>query len=100
MTTNDNNKDRTGAESMVQAFVEGVKPEKEVTLDVDAHLVETSKADALYCYEGYKAYQPMEVQWAQTGLLLADEFREGKVPASKDIRRVVDEAYEALPPGE
>jgi hypothetical protein len=71
-----------------------------VTLDVDAHLVETTKAEARYCYEGYKAYQPMEVAWAETGLVLADEFREGNVPASKDIRRMVDEAYGALPPGE
>jgi hypothetical protein len=42
----------------------------------------------------------MEVAWAETGLVLADEFREGNVPASKDIRRMVDEAYRALPPGE
>jgi hypothetical protein len=29
-----------------------------------------------------------------------DEFRDGNVPASKDIKRVVDEAYEMLPPGQ
>ena len=32
-------------------------------------------------------------------LILADEFRDGNVPASKDIARLVDEAYESLPPG-
>ena len=32
-------------------------------------------------------------------LVLADEFREGNVPASRDIIRLVDEAYEMLPPG-
>jgi hypothetical protein len=32
-------------------------------------------------------------------LVLADEFREGDVPASRDIARLVDEAYETLPPG-
>lgn len=85
---------------VVRAYVEGVKPGKEVTLDVDAHLVETFKADAQYCYEGYKAYQPLVVEWAETGLVLAEEFREGNVPASKDIARLVEEAYEALPPGE
>jgi hypothetical protein len=85
---------------VVQAYGEAVKPGKEVTLDVDAHLVETSKANARYCYDGYKAFQPMLVSWAETGLVLRDEFREGNVPASKDIRRVVDEAYEALPAGE
>ena len=82
---------------VIEAYVEAVKPKKEVTLDVDAHLVETTKRDARYCYDGYKAYQPMEVEWAETGLLLADEFRDGNVPASIDIVRMVDEAYEALP---
>ena len=58
---------------VIEAYVEAVKPKpvlsgaegKEVTLDVDAHLVETSKANAQYCYDGYKAYQPMEVEWAE-----------------------------------
>lgn len=84
---------------VVAAYVSAVRPAGEVTLDVDAHLVETAKADAKVCYEGYPAYQPMEVVWAETGLVVADEFREGNVPASKDIRRMVDGAYAALPPG-
>ncbi len=84
---------------VIHAYVEAMKPGKEVTLDVDAHLVETNKADARYCYDGYKAYQPMLVCWAETGLVLREEFREGNVPACKDIRRMVDEAYEALPSG-
>jgi len=76
-----------------------VKVGNRVTLDIDAHLVETSKANARYCYEGNKAFQPVEVCWAETGLVLADEFREGNVPASKDNKRLADEAYEALPAG-
>lgn len=85
---------------VVQAYVHAVRPGEEVTLDVDAHLVETSKEGAQYCYEGYKAYQPVEVSWAQTMLVLADEFREGNVPPGKDVGRVVDEAYEMLPAGQ
>lgn len=83
----------------VWAYVEAVHPGWEVTLDVDAQLIETNKANARYCYEGYKAYQPAEVCWAETMLVLADEFRDGNVPASKDLGRLVDEAYETLPPG-
>jgi hypothetical protein len=83
----------------VSAYVEAVHPGWEVTLDVDAQLIETNKANAQYCYEGYKAYQPAEVSWAETMLILADEFRDGNVPASRDIARLVDEAYETLPPG-
>jgi hypothetical protein len=81
----------------VQAFVAAVASERQVTLDVDAHLVESSKREALATYQGFRGYQPLLVVWAQTGLVLADEFRDGNVPASKDLARLVDEAYEALP---
>lgn len=83
----------------IRAYVEAVHPGWDVTLDIDAQLVETTKANAQYCYDGYKAYHPIEVSWAETMLVLADEFREGNVPAFKDIGRLVDEAYEMLPPG-
>jgi hypothetical protein len=85
---------------VVRAYVQNVKVENRVTLDIDAHLVETDKAEAHYCYGGYKAFQPIEVCWAETGLVLADEFREGNVPASEGNQRLVDEAYQALPPGD
>ena len=77
-----------------------MKPGQDVTLDVDAHLVETSKANAFYCYDGYKAFQPIEVEWAETGLVLAEELRQENVLAGRDIKRVVDEAYDMLPSGE
>lgn len=83
----------------IWAYVEAVHPEWAVTLDVDAHLVETEKAEAKRCYEGYKAFQPVEVCWAETMLVLGDEFRDGNVPAGKDMKRVVDEAFDMLPPG-
>ena len=70
-----------------------------VTLDVDAHLVESAKRTALPPYEGLRGYQPLLVQWAETGLILADEFRDGNVPASRHLREVVDEAYDSLPAG-
>ncbi len=68
----------------VRAYVSAVKPPRQVTLDVDAHLVESSKGEALPTYEGFRGYQPMLVSWAQTGLILADQFRDGNVPASGD----------------
>jgi len=83
----------------VWSYVDKVQPGCEVTLDVDAHLVETSKANAQYCYEGYRAFQPVEVEWAETGLVLADEFRQGNVLAGHGIKEIVDAAYDMLPPG-
>jgi hypothetical protein len=68
-----------------------------VTLDVDAHLVEASKQAALKTYEGFRGYQPLLVSWAETGLVLADQCRDGNVPASVGIKELVDEAYASLP---
>jgi hypothetical protein len=84
---------------VIWTYVDKVKPGYEVTFDVDAQLVETAKANAKYCYEGYRAFQPMEVEWAETGLVLADELREGNVHPGRGIKEIVDEAYNMLPPG-
>jgi hypothetical protein len=84
----------------VRAYVTTQQPGPAVTLDVDAHLVESAKRAAQPTYQGFRGYQPLLVQWAETGLVLADEFRDGNVPASRNIREVVDEAYDSLPAGE
>jgi len=70
-----------------------------VTLDVDTQLIETNKAGAKYCYDGYKAYQAMKVCWAETLLVVADEFRDGNVFPGKDIKRIVNIAFDQMPPG-
>ena len=85
---------------VIWSYIEKMKPGQEVTLDVDAHVVETSKANALYCYDGRKAFQPIEVEWAETGLVLTEEFRQGNVLAGTDMKRIVDGAFDILPPGE
>lgn len=84
----------------IWAYVRNFEMGSSITLDVDTQLIETNKADAKYCYDGYKANQAMKVCWAETLLVLSDEFREGNVFPGKDIERVVDEAYSALPPRE
>lgn len=88
---------KEGIRQVVLAYVETMKVGSVVTLDVDAHLVESSKQSAYRTYEGYRGYQPMIVTWGETNLVLRDEFRDGNVPAAKDIARVVDEAYDMLP---
>jgi len=83
----------------IRAYIEAVHPGSEITLDVDTQLVETTKEGARHCYEGYKAFQAAKVCWAETMLILANEFRQGNVSPARDIIRLVDEAYEVLPPG-
>src|SRR5574340_487379 len=48
-----------GVKRTVQAYVKVMKPGPAVTLDVDAHLVESTKQGAYKSYEGYRGYQPM-----------------------------------------
>jgi hypothetical protein len=67
------------------------------TLDMDATLVATSKADALFCYKGYKSYQPLNTWWAEQELVLHTEFRDGNVPAGFEQLRVFKEALGCLP---
>jgi|WetSurMetagenome_2_1015567.scaffolds.fasta_scaffold111739_1 hypothetical protein len=74
-------------------------PEETATLDLDATVVETNKREALYCYKGHKAYQPLQVYWAEQDLIVHSEFRDGNVWAGTDNLRVFKEALSFLPPG-
>ena len=81
------------------ASIQRSHPEEEATLDNDATLVETQKKEALFSYQGYKAYQPFNVWWAEQALVLHTEFRDGNVPAGYEQLRVFQEALEMLPAG-
>ena len=80
------------------AFASRHLRQKTATLDADATLVGTTKDEALFCYKGFKAYQPLNVWWAEPGLMVHSEFRDGNVPAGFEKVRVVKEALAYLPP--
>ena len=80
-------------------FVQQNSKEETATLDMDATLVETDKSDALWCYKGYRAYQPFNTWWAEKNLVLHTEFRDGNVPAGFEQKRVLEEAIDNLPKG-
>jgi hypothetical protein len=73
-------------------------PERVATLDQDTTIIESWKRVAAKTYEGNHGYQPMLVVWAEQDLIVADEFRDGNVPAETDPLRVVERAFAALPP--
>src|ERR1700691_5747258 len=75
------------------------QPATSATLDTDATLVETHKRDALHCYKGFKAYQPLNCWWAEQGAMLYSEFRDGNVPAGHEQLRVMKESLCHLPDG-
>jgi hypothetical protein len=80
-------------------FVQAQDPQSTATLDMDATLVETNKSDALYCYQGFKSYQPLNTWWSEHGIIVHTEFRDGNVPAGFEQLRVFKEAMACLPEG-
>ena len=73
------------------------RPQAVATIDVDATILESHKRSALATYDGRTGYQPVVALWAEQDVILADEFRDGNVPAGTGNRRVVEQALAALP---
>jgi len=71
--------------------------QKIATVDQDATIIESHKREALMTYEGEPGYQPLLAVWAETDLILSDQFRDGNVPAHKDPLSVAQAALRALP---
>ncbi len=80
-------------------FVQRKSPQSEATLEEDATLVETFKEEALYCYQGYRAYQPLSIRWAEQDVVVISELRDGNVPAGYENLRVFQQALALLPVG-
>jgi hypothetical protein len=74
-------------------------PSSKVTLDIDATLIETNHKSAKFCYKSFRAYQPLNVWWAEKKMMLHSEFRDGNVNAGFDILRIFKESIDLLPSG-
>jgi hypothetical protein len=70
---------------------------KRATLDHDATIQESHKREALFHYKGGRGYQPSVIYWAEQDLVLADEYRDGNVPAGMDNLRLIQRGFAALP---
>jgi len=80
-------------------FAQQKSPQREATLDQDSSLVETYKREALHCYQGHKAYQPMTTYWSEQDMVAHSEFRGGNVPANYQNLRILQETLDILPEG-
>ena len=78
-------------------FIADHRPAATATLDMDATLIETHKREALHCYKGFKAYQPLNCWWAEQDAMLYSEFRDGNVPAGHEQLRVLKDCLGYLP---
>jgi hypothetical protein len=73
------------------------QPQRMATVDQDATIIESHKQAAYSHYEEGRGYQPMVAVWAEADLVLADEFRDGNVPARQEPLRCAKLAFAALP---
>jgi hypothetical protein len=84
-------------QDLIQRFGERCPEQKIATGDQDTTIIECRKQEALHTYEGPRGYQPMLAVWAEIDAVLADEFRDGNVPAQMAPLTVAKAAFAALP---
>jgi hypothetical protein len=82
---------------LVRAIGRRCSDQKIATIDLDSTIIESWKQEAKPTYDGSTGYQPMLALWAEVDLAVADEFRDGNVPAHKDPLAVAQRAFQALP---
>ena len=72
---------------------------KKVTLDIDATLSASKNQLAKWTYKKCTGYMPMVGHIAETGQVLATDFREGNVPPSAKNLEFIHQCEAALPEG-
>lgn len=84
-------------ETVTRAAVAHGGPADRATLDMDASITESAKREAYWHYQKGRGYQPEIVVWTEQDLIVADEFRDGNVPAAKDPLSVIQQGFGVLP---
>ncbi len=67
------------------------------TLDHDATIQESHKREAQPHYKGGRGYQPSAIYWTEQDLVVADEYRDGNVPACMENLRLIKRGFAGLP---
>ena len=70
-----------------------------VTLDIDASEVIADKKDTMWTYKGNRGYMPMIGHVAETGQVVAYDFRAGNVSPKTDNLGFIKQCEKNLPAG-
>jgi hypothetical protein len=84
-------------QALVQEVGRRCADQKIATIDLDATIIESWKKEAQPTYQGIHGYQPVMALWAEMDLVVADEFRDGNVPAHMQLLPVTQRAFQGLP---
>jgi len=82
---------------VAKLYAEQKMPLSTATIAMDATIIESHKAACLDPYEGGRGYQPMVAVWSEADLVVADQFRDGNVPAKQEPLQCAQAAFAALP---
>jgi hypothetical protein len=82
---------------IAKLYAKAGQAQRMATVDQDATIIESHKQAAYWHYEEGRGYQPMVAVWAEADLVLADEFRDGNVPAKQNPLACAKLAFAALP---
>ena len=77
----------------------GLYNRTQITLDIDATVIESSKRAARYTYKKHRGYTPMVGHIAETDPVVAVEFREGNESPNKENLQFIQRCESALPEG-
>ena len=72
---------------------------KKVTLDIDATEIVAHKAEAEWTYNKNKGFMPMVGHIAETGQVVAVDFRKGNSPPAQDNLAFIKQCQQSLPEG-
>ena len=86
-----------GFGALIHALAERTKITR-ATLDHDATIQESHKKQALAHDKGGRGYQPSAIYWAELDVVLADESRDGDVPAAMNNLPLIQRGFATLPP--
>ncbi|MBM4043818.1 MAG: IS1380 family transposase [Planctomycetes bacterium] len=84
-------------EDLVHELGRRCPDQKIATVDLDGTIIESWKREAKVAYDGRSGYQPLLAVWAETNVVLGDEFRDGNVPGNQNPLAVTKRAFRALP---
>jgi hypothetical protein len=86
-----------GVRRIAKLLAQQGEAQRIATIDQDATIIESHKQAALAHYDDGRGYQPMVALWAELDLVVADEFRDGNVPAKQAPLTCAQMALAALP---
>jgi hypothetical protein len=84
-------------QDLVRELGQRCTDQKIATIDLDGTIIESWKKQAKKTYQGPSGYQPLLALWAEMNVVVADEFRDGNVPAQQAPLPVTQRAFQALP---